>query len=163
MLRGRPAEDICTLRAAPAAGHLSGMDRWNGWMTRNAVRATIRGVGAWSNAVRLRCPYTWPALQGIDSWGDAKSVLPQPVLSYKTRHFTCLGRFPKYALMSWGCMLCSRGVTREHEPRMDGYAGNAQVCWPPCVPAFWSFEFSLWTPWSRSPAVAEQVARLGNL
>ena len=64
-------------------------------MTRNAVRATIRGVGAWSNAVRLRCPYTWPALQGIDSWGDAKSVLPQPALSYRIRHFTWLHTIPK--------------------------------------------------------------------
>ena len=29
-------------------------------------------------------------------------------------------------------------------------------------PAFWSFEFSLWMPWSRSPAVAEVASRTGN-
>ena len=51
----------------------------------------------------------------------------------------------------------------EHEPRMDGLLSSKEMCWPPCAPAFWSFEFSLWTPWSRSPALAEGVARLGNL
>lgn len=51
---------------------------------------------------------------------------------------------------------------REHEPRIDGLASSKQMCWPPCVPAFWSFEFSLWTPWSRSPAMAEEATQFGN-